>query len=239
MATADLQQLTRTFVRLADTLVDRFDVIELLHVLTGDCVQFLGVESAGVMLSDQQGQLRVAAASSEQTRLLELFELQNDQGPCLDCYRTGRPVAYTDLGDGKSPWPRFAAQAHGAGLSSVHAIPMRLRSRVIGALNLFWVEPVPASDDDTRIAQAFADIATIAILQERLSREHQIVAEQLQHALTSRVLIEQAKGILAERRNIDMDEAFSTLRETARSTNTRLSDLARDIVEGRRDVSIS
>lgn len=238
MVTDDLRQLTKAFVRLADTLVDEFDAIELLHVLTGHCVQLLGVDASGVMLADQRGQLRVAAASSERARLLELFELQSHEGPCLDCYRSGESVSYADLADGAPPWPRFAAHAGAAGFSSVHALPMRLRQQIIGALNLFRREPVPLRDDDVRIAQAFADIATIAILQERLVRDHEVLAEQLQTALNSRVVIEQAKGILAERRHLDMEAAFSTLRATARRTNTRLSDLARDLVESRGDMDL-
>jgi GAF domain-containing protein len=230
--------LTKAFVKLADTLVDEFDVIELLHVLTGHCVQLLRVDAAGVMLADPRGQLWVAAASSERARLVELFELQNDEGPCLVCYRTGQAVAYADLGDGAAPWSRFAAHADAAGFSSVHALPMRLRQQIIGALNLFLREPIPLRDDDVRIAQAFADIATIAILQERLVREHEVVAQQLQVALNSRVVIEQAKGILAERRNLDMETAFSTLRAAARRTNTRLSDLARDLVASRGDIDL-
>ena len=163
---ADLRQLTRTFVDLADTLVDEFDVIELLHVLAGRCVDLLGVDAAGVMLADSHGALRLAAASSERARLLELFELQNDEGPCLDSFRTGRQVSYVDVGNGPPPWPLFAARAKSEGISSVHALPMRLRRQIIGALNLFGHPPVQLPAQYIRVAQAFADIATIAILQE-------------------------------------------------------------------------
>jgi GAF domain-containing protein len=234
----DLRQMTQAFVDLADTLVDEFDVIELLHVLTGRCVELLGVDAAGVMLAGPSGQLRVAAASSERARLLELFELQNDEGPCLDCFRTAAPVAHADLGDGKAPWPRFAAHATRDGLFSAHALPMRLRQQVIGALNLFRHEPTALPDDDVRIAQAFADIATIALLQERLVHEQTMLAEQLQAALNSRIVIEQAKGVLAERANCDMETAFATLRSTARRHNTRLSDLAGEVVATRGDPTL-
>jgi GAF domain-containing protein len=230
---ADLQQLTRTFVDLADTLVDEFDVIELLHVLTGRCVDLLGVDAAGVMLADPQGQLHLAAASSEVARLIELFELQNDEGPCLDAFRTGRQVSYVDVGNGPSPWPLFAAHAKSEGFSSVHAVPMRLRRQIIGALNLFGHAPAQLGAEDVRVAQAFADIATIAILQERLVREREVLATQLQTALDSRVVIEQAKGVLAERLGFDMDTAFSTMRDAARRANRRLSDVARDVVDSR------
>ncbi len=231
---ADLRQLTRTFVDLADTLVDEFDVIELLHVLTSRCVDLLGVDAAGVMLADGHGRLRLAAASSERARLLELIELQNDEGPCLDAFRTGRQVSYveTDTG-GPAPWPLFASHAKAEGFSSIHALPMKLRQQVIGALNLFGQHPVQLPPEDVRVAQAFADIATIAILQERLVKEREVLASQLQTALDSRVVIEQAKGVLAERLGFDMDTAFSTLRDAARRANRRLSDVARDVVDSR------
>jgi GAF domain-containing protein len=229
----DLRQLTRTFVDLADTLVDEFDVIDLLHVLTSRCADLLGVDAAGVMLADSHGQLRLAASSSERARLLELFELQNDEGPCLDAFRTGLPVSYVDIGNGPAPWPTFAAHATAEGFSSVHALPMRLRHQTIGALNLFAHAPVQLPDDDVRVAQAFADIATIAILQERLVKEREVLAAQLQTALDSRVIIEQAKGVLAERLGFDMDTAFSTLRDAARRANRRLSDVAREVVDSR------
>jgi GAF domain-containing protein len=229
----DLRQMTGAFVDLADAMVGEFDVIELLHVLSGRCVELLEVDAAGVMLADPSGQLRVAAASSERARLLELFELQNDQGPCLDCFSTGQPISHVDLGDGASPWPTFASHAIANGFSSAHALPMRLRQQVIGALNLFRHEPVGLLEDDVSIAQAFADIATIAILQERLSREQSLLADQLQAALNSRVVIEQAKGVLAERDGCDMETAFATLRDSARSGNRRLSDLAREVVASR------
>jgi GAF domain-containing protein len=235
----DLRQLTQTFVDLADTLVDEFDVIELLHVLAGRCVDLLGVDAAGVMLADTHGQLRVAAASSERARLLELFELQNDEGPCLDAFRTGRQVSWVDQPPNEpTPWPLFAPHLRTEGFSSVHAVPMRLRRQVIGALNLFGQPPVQLPAEDVRVAQAFADIATIAILQERLVKEREVLAAQLQTALDSRVVIEQAKGVLAERLGFDMDTAFSTLRDAARRTNRRLSDVARDVVDsrGRTDV---
>jgi GAF domain-containing protein len=230
---ADSRAVTQTFVDLADTLIDEFDVIDLLHVLAARCVDLLGVDAAGVMLADNRGQLHTAAASSEQARLLELFELQNDEGPCLDSFRTGRQVSYVDDGRTPAPWPLFSSRAQAEGFSSVHALPLRLRRQIIGALNLFArrAEQLPA--EDIRVAQAFADIATIAILQERLVKEREVLAAQLQTALDSRVVIEQAKGVLAERLGFDMDTAFSTLRDAARRANRRLSDVARDVVDSR------
>jgi GAF domain-containing protein len=230
---ADLRRLTRTFVDLADTLVDEFDVIDLLHVLTGQCVELLGVDGAGVMIADGTGKLRLAAASSESARLLELFEIQNEEGPCLDAFRTGRQVSHVDVGAGSAPWPVFTPKAKSEGFSSVHALPMRLRHEIIGALTLFGHNPVQLPAEDVRVAQAFADIATIAILQERLSRERELVAAQLQTALDSRVVIEQAKGILAERLGFDMDTAFSTLRDAAQRANRPPSEVAGGVIASR------
>jgi transcriptional regulator with GAF, ATPase, and Fis domain len=217
-------QLADVFVEMADTLVDDFDVIEFLHVLTERCVDLLGVSAAGLLLTDQRDTLQVVAASSERTRLLELFQLQTDQGPCLDCFRTGQPVSVADLNLTTARWPRFAA--------AVHALPMRLRSEVIGALNLFEVRPGALDEGKLRIGQALADVATIGLLQQRAIHRRDMLTEQLQTALNSRVLIEQAKGILAERLQVDVGQAFALLRDGARSHNRRLSELSQAIVDG-------
>ncbi|GAB3177926.1 GAF domain-containing protein [Micromonospora palomenae] len=224
-------QLSDVFVEMADTLVDDFDVLEFLHVLTERCVQLLGVSAAGLLLTDQQGTLQVVAASSERTRLLELFQLQTDQGPCVDCFRTGRPVSVVDL-SATGRWPRFTVAAAEVGFAAVHALPMRLRSEVIGALNLFDSQPGALDEGRLRIGQALADVATIGLLQQRAIHRRDILTEQLQTALNSRVLIEQAKGVLAERLQVDVGEAFALLRSGARSHNRRLSDLAQAIVDG-------
>jgi transcriptional regulator with GAF, ATPase, and Fis domain len=227
----DAELLSDTFVDLADTLVAEFDVIDFLHLLTDRSVALLAASAAGVVLADPRGQLRVAAASSEAAELVELFQLQNDQGPCLDCFRTGRPVTAADLAGPDQPWPRFAAAANAAGFGAVQALPMRLREQVIGALNLFAAAPGPFSPGSLRIGQALADVATIGLLQERQLRYSETIAEQLQSALNSRVVIEQAKGKLAERYDLDMDQAFTLLRDHARTTNQRLTDLARHFIE--------
>ena len=226
----DTDLLSDAFVDLADTMVADFDVIDFLHVLTDRSVALLAASAAGVMLADPRGELRVAAASSEEAGLLELFQLQNDQGPCLDCFRTGRPVTATDLGGPAPRWPRFAEAATQAGFATVEALPMRLRDQVIGALNLFRAEPGQFDPADLRIAQALADVATIGLLHERNVRRREAVSEQLQAALNSRVVIEQAKGKLAERLGIDMDRAFRMLRDYARNTNQHLTDIARNFV---------
>ena len=224
--------LARTLVKLADALVADFDVIELLTVLTDGCVDVLDVRAAGLMLAAPDGDLRVMASSGEAVRVLELFELQSEDGPCLDCYRTGAPVVNQDLATVNGRWPRFAAEALAAGFHSVHALPMRLRGSVIGALSLFHADPGEMRPADVAAAQAMADVATIAILQHRATLEAQVINEQLNHALNSRVVIEQAKGMVAEREGLNMAQAFSTLRHHARNHNLRLVDLARDVIDG-------
>jgi transcriptional regulator with GAF, ATPase, and Fis domain len=228
----DGELLSETFVELTDTLVAGFDVIDFLHVLTDRSVQLLDVSAAGLLLADPRGELRVVAASSEAARLLELFQIQNDQGPCLDCFRSGRPVAAADLAAAATRWPRFAPAARQAGFAAVQALPMRLREQVIGALNLFRADPGALAPADIRVGQALADVATISLLHERSMRHNDTLNEQLQTALNSRVIIEQAKGKLAERLGVDMDQAFSLLRDRARVSNRRLSDLARAFVDG-------
>jgi GAF domain-containing protein len=227
----DGQLLSRTFVELTDTMVAGFDMIDFLHMLTGRSVELLDVSAAGLLLADPRGELRVVAASSEAARLLELFQLQSDQGPCLDCFRSGQPVTVADLTTQADRWPRFAA-ARDAGFMAVQALPMRLREQVIGALNLFRAAPGPFDPAGISIGQALADVATISLLHERGMRHSETLNEQLQAALDSRVIIEQAKGKLAERLGVDMNQAFSLLRDFARSRNLRLSDLARAFVDG-------
>jgi transcriptional regulator with GAF, ATPase, and Fis domain len=228
----DGQLLSETFVELTDTMVAGFDVIDFLHVLTGRSVQLLDVSAAGLLLADPRGELVVVAASSEAARLLELFQLQNDQGPCLDCFRSGQPVAAADLTNQADRWPRFAAAARDAGFAAVQALPMRLREQVIGALNLFRAAPGSFDPAAVRIGQALAHVATISLLHERSMRRSDTLNEQLQTALNSRVMIEQAKGELAERLGTDMNQAFCLLRDFARARNLPLSGLARAFVDG-------
>jgi GAF domain-containing protein len=228
----DGRLLSETFVELADTMVVGFDVIDFLHLLTDRSVRLLDASEAGLLLADPRGELRVVAASSERARLLELFQIQSDQGPCLDCFRTGQPVAVADLSAVTRRWPRFAPAAQEAGFAAVQALPMRLREQIIGALNLFRATPGGFDQADMRVGQALADVATISLLNERSLRRSETLNEQLQTALNSRVTIEQAKGKLAERMQLDMDQAFSVLRRYARTRNVRLSDLARAFVDG-------
>jgi GAF domain-containing protein len=223
--------LSDTFVELADTMVADFDVIDFLHLLADRSVQLLGASAAGVMLADPRGALRLVAASSEAARLLEVFQLQSDEGPCLEAIRTGQPVIEPDLSHAQQRWPRFAPAALRVGVAAVHALPMRLREQVIGGLNLFRDQPGPFDPADVRIGQALADTATIGLVHERNLRRTEIVGEQLQGALSSRITIEQAKGKLAERLGIDMETAFSTLRHYARDHNLRLSDLSQAFID--------
>jgi GAF domain-containing protein len=227
--------LARTMVELADNLVDDFDVVELLTTLADRCVEVLDVDAAGIMLAAPDGELSLMSSSSEAMRLVELFELQSREGPCQDCFRTGEPVVNHDLAARDSRWPRFAAVAVREGFRAADAIPMRLRSRIIGALNLFRSATGSLNDDDVAAAQALADIATIAIVQYRFALNAQLLNEQLTEALASRIVIEQSKGIIAERRRVPMDAAFATLRHHARGNNLRLADVARSIVDGTLD----
>ncbi len=229
------RDLADAFVDLADTLASDYDVTDLLYRLVEHSVTLLDAAEAGLLLTDQRGSLHVMASSDERTRLLELFQLQADEGPCLECYRTGEPVAVPDLREAIERWPRFAPAAIGEGYAAVHAVPLRLREEVIGALNLFSTHPGELPDDGLQVARALAAAATIGILHERAAHRREEVIGQLEGALNSRIVIEQAKGVLAERGGVEMDEAFRRLRAHARDTNTRLAQVARDVVDGSHD----
>lgn len=230
---ASQEVLTRTLVELADNLVDDFDVVDLLTLLTDRCVEAFDVSDAGLMLAAPMGgDLRVMASSSATMRDIELYEVQSSEGPCLDCYRTGEPVVNEALETTAPRWPRFTPVALAAGFRSVSALPMKLRGTTIGALNLFHVEATPMSASDISGARAFADVATIAILQHRAADDARTINEQLNHALNSRIVLEQAKGMLAERADLGVDEAFAWLRSHARRHNLRLVDLARGFIDG-------
>lgn len=231
------QRLARVFVELADTLVADFDVIDFLHLLTERCAELLEVDAVGILLTDQRDRLQLIAASTERVQELEAFQLQSEQGPCLDCFAAGAPVDCADLGAEPQRWPRFAEAAAQAGFVAVHALPMRLREQVIGALNLFSATAGGIDEDSTTLARAFADVATIGILSERAAHDQHLLSIQLQSALNTRIVIEQAKGLLAERRNLSIDEAFQQLRGYARSNNRRLADVALAVIDDRDDVA--
>lgn len=222
--------VSEAFVEFADTLVRDFDVLDFMHTIAVRCVELLEVDAVGLMLTDMS-RLRVVAASTEEVRLLELFEIQNDEGPCIEAFRTGTSVSEADL-ERSDRWPAFRVEALEAGFRSVDAVPMRLRDEVIGAVNLFRRPTGALASSDLILCQALADVATIGLLQERVIREGVVLADQLQSALNNRVVIEQAKGIIGERRSVDMDAAFELMRSYARSRNLRLQDVARDVISG-------
>lgn len=224
-------QAADAFVELVDSLVQDFDVIDMLTVLTTRCVELLGATAAGILLADSDGTLRVIGASNEQAQVLELMQLQNDEGPCLDCYRTGRVVSNSDL-LAASPWPDFAAVSVAAGYFSVCAIPMQLRDFTMGCLNLFMPASVALPDDDVALARALAHVASIAIAQDEMTRKSAVRETDLQHALHSRIVIEQAKGMIAAQSRVDMDTAFNGLRSYARRNNQLLTEVATEVIAG-------
>ena len=233
------QRVSDAFVALADTLVDDYDVIDLLDQLVAHCVALLAADAAGLLLGDARQQLRVVAASSEDAQTMELLQLQSDEGPCLEAYQSVRQVRTPDLSQVAHRWPRFVEAAARAGaFASVHAIPLRLRGQAIGVLNLFHRTPGPLPETDLSLGQALADVATIGILQERAIRRGEVLNEQLQTALNSRVIIEQAKGVVAQSLGVGMDAAFDRLRRHARHNNLRLVEVARRTVTGELDLDV-
>jgi GAF domain-containing protein len=228
------QLIARAFVSLAETLVDDYDVIELLTRLVDHSAELLDADAAGIMLADPHEQLQVMAATSENARLTELMQLQADEGPCLQCYRGGAPVNVADLTRASDQWPVFVAAATATGepvFRAVHAVPLRLHGKAIGAMNLFRHRPGVMPAADQALGQAFADVSTIAIVQERAIRRSEVLNAQLQAALNSRVIIEQAKGVLAQHSGLPMDQAFDQLRSHARNNRRRLAEVARELAE--------
>ncbi|HTL84787.1 MAG TPA: GAF and ANTAR domain-containing protein [Acidimicrobiia bacterium] len=225
-------RLVETLVTLADTLVDQYDIIDFLQTLAERCVDLVDVSAAGIMLADPQRELRHAACSNEQMRLVELFELQVEEGPCFDAFRTQAPVVCDSLEEAAQRWPEFTRNANESGFAAFSAVPMRLRDTVVGALNLFSGDAHALGVDDIKVVQAMADIATIGILQERSIRDAHAFSTQLELALESRVVIEQAKGIVAERNHMSVDDAFDQIRRFARAHNRLLSETARQIIDG-------
>ncbi|MFH9423275.1 ANTAR domain-containing protein [Streptomyces sp. NPDC017529] len=233
------EQLLAAMVDAVDTLVDDFDLIDFLHQLCDRCNELLDVTAVGVMLTDPDGRLHLIAASDEHTRLLELFALQTDQGPCVECHRSGTARLNVDLGSPAqtAAFPLFAERARRTGFTTTHALPMRLRQQIVGALNLFQAHEQNISDSDARIAQALADVATIAILQHRTIVHGNIERAQLKAALSSRIVIEQAKGILSERWSTDLDTAFDALRHHARAHQLTLTNVCKQLIDGTLDTA--
>jgi GAF domain-containing protein len=219
-------------VSLVDSLLDDFDVVDLLTELTERCAELLDVESAGLLLADPLEQLRLLAATSEETRELELFQLQADEGPCMDCYSSGQPVSVANLQAEADRWPRFVQAALDAGFASVHAVPMRAAGIVLGALGLFGTRPGALDDADLLVGQTLAHIASVVILQEHAPTPSTVMP-QLRSALTGRILVEQAKGFLRESLDISVEQAFQLLRRYARTNGDHLTDVARRLMTDR------
>lgn len=227
------RRVRETFIELTDTLVRDFDVVDFLDRLAARCTELLDVSACGILLVDQHGALNLVGGSTEQARLLGAAELENAEGPCLDAYQTGSPVQRANLADGDPRWPRFAAAARTAGFAAVQALPMRLREQRLGAVNFFHAAAGPLAPDTVALGQALADAATIGIVHQRMVAATGLVAEQLQAALDSRIVIEQAKGYLAERFTVAVEDAFTMMRTYARRNRRKLTDVAADVIEGR------
>jgi transcriptional regulator with GAF, ATPase, and Fis domain len=223
--------LARTFVELADTLVADYDVVDFLANLAERCVELLESAEVGLVLLDRQGRLQVMASSTERMRVAELFEVQNEEGPCFECQRGGEQVLNVTLDSSEDRWPHFGPTARDAGFKMVHAFPLRLRRDVVGAMNVFDTELREMTTQNANLTQALADAATIGILQERTVRQQIDVAGQLQGALNSRIVIEQAKGVVAERQGVSMEEAFAMLRGYSRKNRMPLGDVARAVID--------
>jgi GAF domain-containing protein len=231
MTTVPAQRLATIFVEVADTLVDEFDLIDFLHMLTDRAASLVDAAAVGIVLADPRGRLEFMAGSDENVKLLELFQLQSHEGPCLEAFQTGRAVINIDLAAAAGRWPKFAPRATALGFHAVHAFPLRLRQQVIGAMNVFGTtKGGDFGDTDVTVMQALADVASIALIQERAIRRGEVLTEQLQGALNSRVIIEQAKGAVAQARGVSVDEAFASIRRYARANNQRLTEVAQTIV---------
>lgn len=236
MTTVSEQRLAEIFVEVADTLVDEFDVIDFMQMLAHRTAALVNGATVGLLLADERGLLQFMAASDETTRLLELFQLQWQDGPCLDAFRTGEPVVNAHLASADDRWPQFGPYASAGGFRSVHAFPLRLRNDVIGAMGIFGTRSATLDESDVRIVQALADVAAIGLLQERTIHRSEVLTEQLQGALNSRIVIEQAKGAVAQARGVSVDDAFQLLRAHARRMNLRLIDVARSVVTDMRSL---
>lgn len=225
-----IERLADVFVDVADTLVADFDLIEFIHKVARHAAEVSGCPEVGLLLAAPDGELHNMGAVTEDAQVLELLQLESSEGPCLDCYRTGEPVIVPELGAAIDRWPNFAPRALETGIRSVHAFPLRLRDRVIGAMNVFDRQPGTLGVEETRVARALADVAAIAIIQEQAVTRAEVLNEQLQAALNSRIVIEQAKGAVARSFNVSVDQAFEIIRARARSQRVRLTEFAHRLV---------
>lgn len=232
MSAISAERLAETFVHVADTLVDHFDLIDFLTVVTERAAELAGSSASGLLLSDENGHLQFMAASTESARVVELFQVLREEGPCQDCFHEGSLVR-AQLEGATDRWPHFAPLAVSRGFRSVHAFPLRHQQTIIGALNLFDTDTRVFSDADAHLLQALADVATIGLLQERTIRHGELLTEQLQRALNSRITIEQAKGALAQLHGVTPDAAFTMLRAYSRRQRYRLTDVADALLHDR------
>ena len=220
-------------VSLADALATDFDVLEAANLLVNGCVDFLPVRDAGIVVENEQHRLQVLATTSEETRIMEFLELQSNEGPCLEAFDNGTPVEAPDLIGGGERWPTFRTNALGLGFRSAYAVPLHMHDRTIGALNLFCTTPRGLDDREIETAGQLATMATLGIMTHWTVSHHETLSRQLQHALDSRVVIEQAKGVVAERSGVSMGTAFELIRSAARSSRRPLVEVAEDVVRGR------
>jgi GAF domain-containing protein len=232
------ERINGAFLKVADTLMDSYDVVDLLSTLVHECTDLLGRQGGGILIADATGDLELLASTSEAAEFVEVMQLAAGSGPCVDCFTTGKAVAVTDIAESGERWPKFRTAALDRGFRSLHATPMRVRGKVVGTMNLLGTETGGLDERDVALAQALADVAIIGILQERSLRDPRILSEQLHLALDTRVLVEQAKGVLAHTLGLDMEAAFNTLRGHARRNGMPLREVAEGVVDRSIDVSI-
>ena len=224
------ERINDAFVRVAGTLVDDYDVLDLLSTLMNTCTDLLDVQAGGILLADSTGQLELVASTSEEAEIVEIMIVAAGAGPCIDCFNTGTVVSVADIDADAGQWPRFRKTALDQGFRATHATPLRLHGEVVGAMNLLSTDVGALSSRDAKLAQALADVATVGILHERSLRQPEMVAAQLHLALDTRILVEQAKGVLAQIRSCTMTEAFTTLRDYARAHDVTLRVAAEGVV---------
>lgn len=224
------QRINEAFVKVAGTLMDQYDVVDLLSALVEECTDLLDIQAGGLLIANNLGELELIASTSEEAEFVEVMQLAAGAGPCVDCFHTGEQVSVDNIDASGDRWPEFRKAAMRKGFQAIHATPMRIRGKIIGSLNLLGTTPRHLSDRDAKLAQALADVAVIGILQERSLRDVNFVNEQLQLALDTRILVEQAKGVLAQMEKLDMDAAFTVLRAYSRANGISLRITAQNVI---------
>lgn len=229
------RQLGQAVGEITDALVQDFDVVDVATQVVTSCAELVGADNVGLLVADAAGQLRLLAATSEEAHVIESFQVEGGDGPCLEAFTTGELVSAGSPGEIAGRWPHFARIAQREGIGAVFAAPLTMRGRPIGSLNVFSEAPGELDADARRKVELLAGLATVALTQAERVRDHATTVQQLQTALTSRVAIEQAKGVLIAATGVDVDEAFARLRAYARANRRRLSEVALDVVERRLD----